>query len=146
MARFPQPFFRAPRKLRYVQIGKKQHNLGPNKDAAFAEYHRLMSQPQVTIDPTLVVKILDGFLTWEKGQRAARTYEGHRWHIQRFIDAVVPIPSRARTGKFAEKPCTFPGFTKPASIEEIAKVCGHCALSSLRDDLRRNPIRREEVS
>ena len=91
MARFPQPFFRAPRQLWYVQIGKKQHNLGPDKDAAFAEYHRLMSQPQVAIDPTLVVKILDGFLTWEKGQRAARTYEGHRWHIQRFIDAVPGI-------------------------------------------------------
>ena len=85
MARFPQPFFRSPRKLWYVQIGKKQHNLGPDKDAAFAEYHRLMSQPQVEVDSTSVVAIRDAFLTWEKGQRAKSTYDGHKWHIQRFI-------------------------------------------------------------
>jgi integrase len=89
--RFPQPFFRAPRNLWYVQIGKKQFNLGPDKEAAFAEYHRLMSRPQLEIDPNLVVSILDAFLTWEKGQRAKATYEGHRWHIQRFIDAVPGI-------------------------------------------------------
>jgi Co/Zn/Cd efflux system component len=31
--------------------------------AVFAEYHRLISPPQVEADSTLVVGILDGFLT-----------------------------------------------------------------------------------
>lgn len=89
MSRFPQPFFRAPRNRWYVQIGKKQINLGPDKEKAFAEYHRLMSRPeQMEVDATLVVGILDAFLTWEKGKRAKRTYDDHKWHIQRFIDAL----------------------------------------------------------
>ncbi len=86
MARFPKPFFRTPRKLWYVQIGKKQYNLGPDKEAAFNEYHRLMAAPPVEVDATLVVGVLDGFLTWGKGKRSARTCEFHQWYIQRFVD------------------------------------------------------------
>jgi hypothetical protein len=29
-----------------VQLRGKQHNLGPDKDAAFEAYHKLMSQPE----------------------------------------------------------------------------------------------------
>lgn len=88
MARFPQPFFRIPRQRWYVQIGKKQYNLGPDKEKAFAEYHRLMTTPRIEVNATLVVGILDAFLTWEKQNRAAATYDGHQWHIQKFIDAL----------------------------------------------------------
>lgn len=88
MPRFPQPFFRKPRNRWYVQIGRKQYNLGADKVAAFAEYHRLMARPPVEVDGTLVASILDGFLTWEKGKRAAATVQTHHWHIQRFLDAL----------------------------------------------------------
>src|SRR5205823_1573436 len=45
MAHFPKPFFRADRRLWYVQLDGKQHNLGPDRTAAFARYHDLMSRP-----------------------------------------------------------------------------------------------------
>ena len=45
MAHFPKLFFREKRRLWYVQIDGKQLHLGPDKEAAFAEYHRLMGQP-----------------------------------------------------------------------------------------------------
>jgi hypothetical protein len=32
--KFPKPFFRKQTQSWYVQLGKKQHNLGPDKDVA----------------------------------------------------------------------------------------------------------------
>jgi integrase len=32
------------------------------------------------------VGVIEGFLDWCSKHRAPRTYEGHRWHLQRFID------------------------------------------------------------
>lgn len=39
----PEPFFRALRGLWYVQFGKKQINLGPDEEQAWAKYHELMA-------------------------------------------------------------------------------------------------------
>jgi hypothetical protein len=38
----PQPFWRAERTCYYVQIGKKQHRLDPDRDEAFRLYHELI--------------------------------------------------------------------------------------------------------
>ena len=42
MPHFPKPFFVKARKLWYVQLGGRQINLGPDRDAAFTRYHELM--------------------------------------------------------------------------------------------------------
>jgi hypothetical protein len=35
MPHFPKPFFRHDRRLWYVQVNGRQHNLGRDRDAAF---------------------------------------------------------------------------------------------------------------
>ena len=85
MPHFPKPFFREDRGLWYVQLYGKQHNLGRDKDAAFRKYHDLMRAP-APVASELVMGVIEGFLDWCCKHRAPRTYEGHRWHLQRFVD------------------------------------------------------------
>jgi hypothetical protein len=39
---FPKPFFKKSRKAWYVEVDRKQINLGPDQDAAFERYHQIM--------------------------------------------------------------------------------------------------------
>ena len=66
MSHYPKPFFRSERGLWYVQIERKQHNLGRGKVDAFRRYHQLMQAPK-PVASALVVDVIDGFL--EGGQR-----------------------------------------------------------------------------
>jgi integrase len=84
--KFPKPFFRAPRGLWYVQLDGKQINLGPDRDAAFASYHELMTRPsRRPVATDSVAAILDAFLDWCRHHRAARTYEWYRDYLQSFV-------------------------------------------------------------
>jgi hypothetical protein len=73
MPHFPKPFFRKDRGLWYVQLHGKQHNLGPDKDAAFTAYHKLMAQPeQKPVRSDSVVAVIDEYLEWcHKHRRTA---------------------------------------------------------------------------
>lgn len=85
MAHFPKPFFKKRRGLWYVEINRKQINLGPNREAAFAQYHQLMAQPRATpVSSESVILIIDSFLDWVKRNRAPDTYEWYRHRLQRF--------------------------------------------------------------
>ena len=44
MNRFPQPFYRRPRKRWFVQLDGRQINLGPDRDHAYQRYHALMAE------------------------------------------------------------------------------------------------------
>lgn len=46
MAHYPKPFFKKARRLWYVEINRKQINLGPDREAAFQQYHQLMARPR----------------------------------------------------------------------------------------------------
>ena len=39
MPHFPKPFFKKARGLWYVEINRQQVNLGPDREAAFRQYH-----------------------------------------------------------------------------------------------------------
>jgi len=86
----PRPFFRTFNKTWYVQIGKRQINLGRDKDAAFARYHELIGQVEeikATGDLT-VCMVFDRFIGWCKGHREAETaawYERHLTSFARYI-------------------------------------------------------------
>jgi len=84
MPQFPKPFFVKARNIWRVQIEGKQHNLGPNRDQAFRRYHELMQAPKA-VASELVVGVIDGFLEWCQRHRSKRTYQGHLWHLQRFV-------------------------------------------------------------
>jgi len=87
MPHFPKPFFRKSRKLWYVQIDGQQHNLGPDKDAAFDAYHELMRKPREKRRPKSdsVAILVDLFLDYTKQHRAADTYEWYRSRLQQFV-------------------------------------------------------------
>ena len=71
--REPKPFFRKQTGTWYVQIGKKQHNLGPDEQVAKQKYHALMAGRQPVADDTTVYAVLFQFLGWNKGHRAGST-------------------------------------------------------------------------
>ena len=92
MPHHPKPFYRKPRKLWYVQIDGKQHNLGPDREAAFRRYHELMREPKQTrgVAPKSVVGLINQFLDWCEKHRAPKTYEWYRQRLQLFIDDGIP--------------------------------------------------------
>ncbi len=87
MPHFPKPFFKKARRVWYVEIDRKQINLGPDKDEAFRQYHQLMGQPRPKpVTPESLVAIIDVFLEWVHRNRAEATYEWYRYRLQRFVD------------------------------------------------------------
>ena len=87
MAHFPKPFFKKARGLWYVEINRKQINLGPDRDEAFRQYHLLMTQPrEQPVSPEMVAAIIDAYLEWVQRNRAEATYEWYRHRLQRFVD------------------------------------------------------------
>ena len=89
MSHYPKPFFRKSRGLWYVQIAGKQHNLGPDRTAAFERYHALMQQPaEQRVASDTVVAIIDAFLDWCQKHRAPDTYEWYRWRLQLFAQSL----------------------------------------------------------
>ena len=84
--REPQPFFRSATKSWYVQLGQRQVPLGPDKDAAWDEYHRLMTERkdiEATADAT-VCAVLEAFLDWVKDWRSAGTYRWYSENLSKF--------------------------------------------------------------
>lgn len=90
MPHYPKPFFRKNRRLWYVQIDGKQHNLGPDRDKAFELYFRLMQEPQQSpqVVGESVLALIDQYLDWCKQHRAAATFEWYRWRLQLFCESI----------------------------------------------------------
>jgi hypothetical protein len=87
MKKFPKPWFRPKRGVWYVTLDGKQVNLGPDRDAAFEEYKRLLSEPKKAVvrsDSLAVVS--DAFLDFLQKSRSEETYEWYRYRLQRFVD------------------------------------------------------------
>ena len=90
----PEPFWRAARHCWYVQLGKKQLRLHPDRDEAYRRYHEILSRkpeeqaPQPHLPSRLVVELLDAFLDWAKTNKAPHTYIWYKANIQRFVDAI----------------------------------------------------------
>jgi hypothetical protein len=79
MAHFPKPFFKKARGVWYVEINRRQINLGPDKEQAFRHYHHLMTVPPErapAVRSDSVVAVIDSFLEWcqkhREGQNIAR--------------------------------------------------------------------------
>jgi integrase len=87
MSHFPKPFFKKSRGLWYVEIDRKQINLGSDRDEAQRRYHQLMLQPrQKPVAPTSLAAIVDSFLEWVEKHRSPETYEWYRYRLQRFCE------------------------------------------------------------
>jgi integrase len=89
MPRTPKPWWRKDRASWFVTINGKRHNLGPNRELAHQEFHRLMTQPKrecVQLQSTLA--IMDAYLDWTQRHRAPRTYTWYRDYCQSFADTL----------------------------------------------------------
>jgi hypothetical protein len=97
MPHFPKSFFKESRGVWYVEIDRKQHNLGPDRVAAFARYHELMRKKPTPVDVTMALGAVDAFFGWVKSNKAP-TY-------RRVVRAASP---RLREGHPVEPPCLQP--------------------------------------
>jgi integrase/recombinase XerD len=86
MPHFPKPFFKKSRGVWYVEVSRKQVNLGPDRDEAFRRYHALMAHPlEQKVASDSLAAIIDAFLEWVQRNRAADTYEWYRYRLERFV-------------------------------------------------------------
>jgi integrase len=82
---FPKPYYRSQRGTWCVQIKGKQITLGADKEAAWAEYHRLMldrGHPAAKRQNLTVVEACDLWLDQSKAVHQANTYATNRWALQ----------------------------------------------------------------
>ncbi len=87
MARRSKPWFREARRAWFVTLGGVQHNLGPDKKAAFQRFYDLMQQPsEQKVDSRLLVAIIDAFLDWVEKNRSPDTFEWYRYRLQRLAE------------------------------------------------------------
>ena len=88
MPHFPKPFFKEGRGVWYVEIDRKQHNLGPDKEAAYARYHELMRAKPKPVDATMALGVIDAFFGWVKSNKAPRTVEWYERHLRVFAKGI----------------------------------------------------------
>jgi integrase len=87
--RQPKPFLRKQTETWYVQIGKRQINLGPDKELAWAKYHELMAAADdLNYYQATVVQLLDTYLGWCQKRRSAGTYDNNLLYCKSFIDCI----------------------------------------------------------
>jgi hypothetical protein len=94
MPRFPKPFFKDGRGVWHVGINRKQHNIGPEKEATFDRYHELMREKPKPINCTTALGIVDAFFGWVKENSSPRTVEWYERHLKVFgrpIQAALPV-------------------------------------------------------
>lgn len=85
-----KPYFKKSHKCWYVDIHGKPHRLGAEKEAAFQEYHRLMSGQTPATPQLTVCQLFDQFLNWTERNRAPRTYDWYVAHLSSFAAYVGP--------------------------------------------------------
>ncbi|MFK7770377.1 MAG: hypothetical protein AB8B55_24415 [Mariniblastus sp.] len=86
--RTPKPFFRKQTKSWYVQLGKRQINLGRDEKAAWKKYHELMLEENEPASIDYVVDLLDEYLDWLFKNRKKSTYDKAKHYLIQFASFV----------------------------------------------------------
>ncbi len=91
MPKFAKPWYRPSRGVWYVTLHGKQHNLGPEREAAFQKYGELLAKPpEPTEAPkapsTMLVGLIQRFMADVRANSAADTVEWYRHRLQRLVD------------------------------------------------------------
>lgn len=84
----PEPFYKKSRKRWYVQLGKKQVNLGPDEKEAYQKYHELMAKQADITDDSTVDSLIDKFLDWTEKHREETTYDWYVALLSSFRDSI----------------------------------------------------------
>ena len=86
--RMPKPFYRRQTRSWYVQIGKRQINLGPDKDKATEKYHTLMIGKQGAGTDLTVATLVKLFLLWNQDHRGEGTQRFYSRPLLSFVEHV----------------------------------------------------------
>jgi integrase len=86
--RVPQPFYRSQTSSWYLQLGKKQINLGNDETLAWRKYHEIMAGLRDVAADDSCVRIIDEFLEWTKNNREASTYNWYLPILQSFSETI----------------------------------------------------------
>lgn len=93
MKKFPKPWYRPSRGVWYVTLYGKQHNLGPDREAAFDQYRKLLanapaaeSEEPPKAPPAYVVGLIQRFMADVRANGAPQTVEWYRYRLQLFVD------------------------------------------------------------
>ena len=85
----PKPFFRSFTQTWYVQLGSKQINLGPDKEAAWDQYHDLMASRRALASVVLTAAdFFEAYLEWVQENRAPATYDHARHYLTSFCTSI----------------------------------------------------------
>jgi integrase len=79
-----KPFFKKSHGAWFVEINRKQINLGKDRDEAFRQYHSMMAGEAPVTGRSTVISLLDQFLIWIKENRAPRTFDWYYGHLNPF--------------------------------------------------------------
>lgn len=86
-----KPWFRKQTQRWYLEHDGRQVNLGPDKAAAFEQYHRIMAEGQVSPASVITVhEIVALYLEWATDHVGERTFGFYRDHLLRFTDFISP--------------------------------------------------------
>jgi len=87
--RQPKPFFRRQTKSWYIQIGKRQINLGRDKEQAWNKYHEIMSDDcDLNYYQATIAQLLDAYLDWCQKRRSEGTYDNNLRYCKSFVDCI----------------------------------------------------------
>lgn len=141
--RQPKPFFRLQTRCWYVQLGKKQINLGPDEEAAWEKYHELMLQrEEISTSVSTVVVLLDEYLDWLNKKRKPGTYEKSKHYLTLFAKH---IGGKLRIDQMSARIVTqwtdaYPDW-KPNTIHDAMSIVQAAFNWGVRQQLiARNPI------
>ncbi len=127
MGRKPKPWFDAERKEWCTRINGQKHRLGPDKKAADRRFHELMVASEEEAKPrqgALACEVADRFLGWVVSNRAPRTADWYKMHLQAFFTA-VPNGSKLKATELKPfhvydwvnaHPSWSPSFTRGAMV------------------------------
>lgn len=156
MARRARPWFWEQRGQWAVTIDGERHLLGPDKDAAVTEFHRLMSDPNRNVPSDAVAAIIDKFLSWLDKNREKTTYDWYRNHLQSFLNHLKPklLPINRLTPEHVESWVDDMNGGNSHKRNAITAITGclnwaakkkHIPENPLKGRLEKKPVGRREV-
>ena len=140
--RTPKPFFRKQTKSWYVQLGKRQINLGRDEKAAWKKYHELMLQENEPAEIDFVVDLLDQYLDWLFKHRKLGTYKKAKHYLSQFAKFVgkklrVGQLTPRKVSKWIEEKKTWGPTTSNDAISVVQRAFNWGINNQL---INKNPI------
>lgn len=145
--RQPKPFFRKFTATWYVQLGRKQINLGKDKKAAFRRYHELMADRGTASDQlSKVAEVFEEYLEWLHTHRSEGTYQQAVHYLSLFARHIGPgAKVRELTGMLVTRWIEKQGSWSPTTQHDAVALVQRAFRWAVRRGLiRQSPVEHVE--